>query len=109
MVRPAQAIVPDNLKSGVRRPCRYESDLNPSYQDFAEHHSIEILPARPYRPRDEAKVEVGIQGVERWIMATVPHFRKATRQLLRLRKALPHQHGRIRRPLAGVSYRVHSG
>ena len=30
-----RAIVPDNLKSGVHRACRYEPDLNPSHQDFA--------------------------------------------------------------------------
>ena len=64
-----RAIVPDNLKSGVHRPCRYEPDLNPSYQDFAEHYGVAILPARVRKPRDKAKVEVGVQGVERWIMA----------------------------------------
>jgi transposase len=64
-----RAIVPDNLKSGVHRPCRYDPDLNPSYQDFAEHYGVAILPARVRKPRDKAKVEVGVQGVERWIMA----------------------------------------
>jgi transposase len=64
-----RAIVPDNLKSGVHRSCRYEPDLNPSYQDFAEHYGVAILPARVRKPRDKAKVEVGVQGVERWIMA----------------------------------------
>jgi transposase len=64
-----RAIVPDNLKSGVHRPCRYEPDLNPSYQDFAEHYGVAILPARVRKPRDKAKVEVGVQGVERWVMA----------------------------------------
>ena len=68
-----RAIVPDNLKSGVRRPCRYEPDLNPSYQDFAEHYGVAILPARVRRPRDKAKVEVGVQGVERWVMAPLRH------------------------------------
>ena len=63
-----KAIVPDNLKSGVSRACRYEPDLNPSYQDFAEHYGIAVLPARVRKPRDKAKVEVGVQGVERWIM-----------------------------------------
>jgi transposase len=63
-----RAIVPDNLKSGVRRSCPYEPDLNPSYQDFAEHYGLAILPARVRKPRDKAKVAVGVQGVERWIM-----------------------------------------
>jgi transposase len=49
------AIVPDNLKSGVSRVCRYEPDLNPSYQDFAEHYGVAILPARVRKPRDKRR------------------------------------------------------
>lgn len=63
------AIVPDNLKSGVTRAHRYEPQLNPSYHDFAEHYGLAILPARVRKPRDKAKVEVGVQVVERWILA----------------------------------------
>ena len=66
-------IVPDNLKSGVRSACRYEPDLNPSYQDFAEHYGLAILPARVRKPRDKSKVEVGVQGIERWVMAPLRH------------------------------------
>ena len=65
--------MPDDLKSGVHRPSRYEPDLNPSYQDFAEQYRVAILPARVRKPRDKAKVEVGVQGVERWIMAPLRH------------------------------------
>ncbi|HTT00446.1 MAG TPA: IS21 family transposase [Steroidobacteraceae bacterium] len=68
-----RAIVPDNLKSAVHRSSRYEPDLNPSYQDFAQHYGVAILPARVRKPRDKAKVEVGVQGVERWIMAPLRH------------------------------------
>ena len=68
-----RAIVPDNLKSGVQRVCRYEPDLNPSYQDFAEHYGVAILPARVRKPRDKAKVEVAVQGIERWILAPLRH------------------------------------
>ncbi|CAN5264415.1 IS21-like element ISPsy14 family transposase [soil metagenome] len=63
------AIVPDNLKSAVRRTHRYEPALNPSYQDFAEHYAVAILPARVRKPRDKAKVEAGVLVVERWILA----------------------------------------
>lgn len=63
------AIVPDNLKSAVSRALRYEPELNPSYQDFAEHYGTAILPARPRKPRDKAKVEAGVLIVERWILA----------------------------------------
>src|SRR5262249_6616717 len=64
-----QAIVPDNLKSGVTQAHRYEPEINPAYQDFAEHYGLAILPARVRKPRDKAKVEVGVQVVERWILA----------------------------------------
>ena len=64
-----QAIVPDNLKSAVHRAHRYEPELNPSYQDFAEHYGVAILPTRVRKPRDKAKVEGGVLIVERWILA----------------------------------------
>ena len=63
------AIVPDNLKSGVDRAHRYDPDLNRAYAEFAEHYGIAILPARVRKPRDKAKVETGVQIVERWILA----------------------------------------
>lgn len=65
----AGAFVPDNLKSGVTRAHRYEPQINPSYQDFAEHYGVAILPARVRKPRDKAKVEAGVLIVERWILA----------------------------------------
>jgi len=64
-----QIIVPDNLAQGVKRTCRYEPDLNPTYQEFAQHYGVAIIPARVRKPRDKAKVEVGVQVVERWILA----------------------------------------
>lgn len=63
------AIVPDNLKSAVSRAHRYEPELNPSYQELAEHYGVAILPARVRKPRDKAKVETGVQIVQRWILA----------------------------------------
>ncbi len=64
-----ECIVPDNLKSGVAKACRYEPDLNPTYQEMASYYGTVIIPARPRRPRDKAKVETGVQIVERWILA----------------------------------------
>jgi transposase len=63
------AFVPDNLKSGVERAHRYDPDLNRAYAEFAEHYAVSILPARVRKPRDKAKVETGVQIVERWILA----------------------------------------
>ena len=62
-------IVPDNLRSGVSRACRYDRDLNPSYQQWAAHYRLAVVPARPYKPKDKSKAEVGVQIVERWILA----------------------------------------
>lgn len=64
-----QAIVPDNLKSGVTRAHRYDPDINPSYQDFAEAYGVTVLPARPLKPRDKAAVENGVLICERFILA----------------------------------------
>ena len=60
-------LIPDNLRTGVSRACRYDPDLNPTYQEFAMHYAVGVVPARPYRARDKAKVEVGVQVAERWI------------------------------------------
>ena len=68
-----QCIVPDNLKAGVTDPCRYEPGINPSYQEFAEHYGVAIVPARPYKPRDKAKVEKAVQEVERQVLAPLRH------------------------------------
>src|SRR6266566_4111303 len=65
----ARAVVPDNLKSGVTVASWYEPELNPSYLEWARAYSVAILPARPYRPRDKAAAEVGVQVAERWILA----------------------------------------
>lgn len=64
-----ELVIPDNLKSAVSKPCRYEPDLNPSYQDLAEHYGTAVIPARVRKPKDKAKAEVGVQIVERWILA----------------------------------------
>src|SRR5271169_5714497 len=66
-----EVVVPDNLKSAVTHPSYYEPDLNPTYRDLGEHYGAAILPARPYRPRDKAKAEVGVQVVQRWIVAAL--------------------------------------
>lgn len=62
-------IVPDNLRSGVTRACRYEPDINPTYQEMAAYYGTAVVPARPRHPRDKAKVETGVQIVERSILA----------------------------------------
>lgn len=62
-------VVSDNLKSGVIRACFYEPEINRSYAGMAAHYGTAILPARPYKPRDKAKVEGAVLLVQRWIVA----------------------------------------
>jgi len=64
-----RTVVPDNLKSGVSRACRYEPELNPTYHELAVHYGVAVVPARVGKPRDKAKVEVGVQIVEREVLA----------------------------------------
>lgn len=64
-----KAVVPDNLKSGVTRPCRYEPTINASYAEMAAHYGTAIIPARVRKPKDKAKAEVGVQIVQRFILA----------------------------------------
>ena len=66
-------LVCDNLKSGVTTSHRYEPHLNRAYQEMAAHYGVAVLPARAYKPRDKAKVEVGVQIAERWIIAWLRH------------------------------------
>ncbi len=61
--------VPDNVKTGVHHACYYEPDLNPTYHDLATHYGTVVLPTRVVKPRDKAKVETGVQLVERWCLA----------------------------------------
>jgi len=65
--------VPDNAKTGVTKAHRYDPDLNPTYYNFALHCGFGIVPARPYKPRDKAKVENAVQVAQRWIVAALRH------------------------------------
>lgn len=62
-------IVPDNARALIADPDRYEPRASATIADLAAHYGTAVLPARPYRPRDKAKVEVAVQIVERWILA----------------------------------------
>ena len=64
-------VVPDNLKSGITKACFYEPAVNRTYSDLARHYDTAVVPARPYKPRDKAKVEAAVQLAERWILAAL--------------------------------------
>jgi transposase len=62
-------VVPDQLKSGVASPCRYEPEVQRIYAEWARHFDTAVLPARQGKPRDKAKVETAVQVAQRWILA----------------------------------------
>lgn len=64
-----EVIVPDQLLSGVQHRCRYEPEVQRTYGDLARHYDTVVIPARPGKSRDKAKVEVAVQVAERWILA----------------------------------------
>jgi transposase len=61
--------VSDNLKSGITKACFYEPNVNRTYQEMADHYDTAIVPARPKKPKDKSKVEVGVQVTTRWVIA----------------------------------------
>jgi transposase len=66
-----KAIVPDQLKSGVTQPCRYEPGIQRTYEEMACHYNTTVMPARPKSPRDKAKVEAGVLIAQRWVLAKI--------------------------------------
>jgi transposase len=65
--------VPDNLRSGVNKPDRYEAEPNSTYQEMATHYGTCIIPARVRKPRDKAKAEAAVLVAQRWILAVLRH------------------------------------
>lgn len=63
-----EIVVPDNPKAAVKRPDYYDPELNASYQEWAEHYGVAVIPARVRKPKDKAKVEAAVQLVQRWIL-----------------------------------------
>lgn len=66
-------IVPDNLKAAVISNKRGKVVLNESYADMGRHYGVAIVPARPHHPQDKSKVELGVKGIQRWILAKLRH------------------------------------
>lgn len=64
-------VVPDNLKSGVNSPCRYDPEINRAYHEMSVHYDTAIVPTRVKKPKDKAKVESGVLVVQRWILAAL--------------------------------------
>jgi len=65
----AKMLVPDQLRSAVSDPDRHEPTIQRTYRNLARHYDCAVVPARPGKPRDKAKVEVAVQVAQRWILA----------------------------------------
>ena len=95
----AEITSPDNLKSGVTRACWYDPDVNKTYADMAKHYDTAVIPRRPKKPRDGAKVETGVQIVERQVLArlrdrtffSLAELNTAIRELVARVNSLPFQ------------------
>lgn len=94
-------VVSDNLKSGITKACFYEPAVNRTYSDLARHYDTAVVPARPYKPRDKAKVEVGVQLAERWILAALRNrqFFSLTELNAAIRELLAKLNNRVTRHL----------
>jgi transposase len=99
--------VPDQLRTGVSAPCRYEPGVQRTYADWAQHYDTVVLPARPAKPRDKAKAEVTVQIAERWILARLRHEVFFTLDALnaRIRELLTALNGRPMKGYGGQSRR----
>jgi transposase len=102
-----QIVVPDQLRSAVRMPCRYEPTVTRTYAELGRHYGTAIVPARPGKPRDKAKVEVAVQVAQRWILARLRHetfFSIATLNE-RIAELLEDLNARPMKKLGGISRR----
>jgi transposase len=70
-----KAAVPDNLKTGITKPSRYEPGINRTYQELADHYGFVVLPARVRKPKDKAKVENAVRIVTRYLLGRLRNRR----------------------------------
>lgn len=99
--------VPDQLRSAVRVPSRYEPTIARTYSELGSHYGTAIVPARPAKPRDKAKVEVGVQIAQRWIVARLRNetFFSLAALNKRIAELLEDLNARPMKKLGGVSRR----
>ncbi|CAN5357270.1 IS21-like element ISPsy14 family transposase [soil metagenome] len=94
-----ELVVPDQLRSAVSGPDRYDPEINPTYLELAQHYGFAVIPARPGKPRDKAKVEGGVLIAQRWILAclrnctffSIDSLNEAIAELLEKLNAKPFQ------------------
>ena len=82
-------VVPDNLKSGVHKASFYDPEINRSYGMMAAHYGVGVLPARPRKPRDKAKVEAGVRLAQTYILGRLDLLLARTRSRPRSSASTP--------------------
>ena len=71
----SHGLVPDNLKSGVKKASRYDPEINPLFVRLAEHYKTAVIPARVAKPKDKAVAESAVLQVQRFILARLRNRR----------------------------------
>ncbi len=102
-----RTLVPDQLRAAVSQPDRYEPRLQRTYEDLGRHYGTAVIPARPRKPRDKAKVETGVLVAQRWILARLRDETFFSIEALnaRIRELLDDMNARPMKSLGGVSRR----
>jgi transposase len=100
-------LVPDQLRSAVSAPSRLEPTVNRAYAELGAHYGTAVVPARPRKPRDKAKVEVGVQIAQRWILARIRNetFMSLGALNSRIRELLEELNDRPMKKFGGVTRR----
>lgn len=65
--------MPDNLKTGVERSSWYNSTINKTYHEMAEHYNTAVIPARVRKPKDKPSAEGTVGDISTWIIAALRH------------------------------------
>jgi len=68
-----ELFVPDNMKAAVQNADKYDPVINEAFGSMADHYGAVVFPARPYKAKDKAKVELSVKLVQRWILAKLRH------------------------------------
>ena len=100
-----ELVVPDNAKTAIVKACFYDPQVNRTYAEMAAHYGTAILPARPRKPRDKAKVEQAVLIVERWLLGRLR--RRTFYQSRRRRRRARRTHGAAQREPGPAEARRH--
>ena len=64
-------LIPDNLKVGITKNTRFDTIINRSYSELADHYGTAIVPTRVRAPRDKSHAEGTVSYASTWILAAL--------------------------------------